>query len=232
MNASDHRTNARAALKGNWGVAVLVCFLASLISGAGASINVDFSSNEPVRFSLPEGAELILEEYLGVAVSVIFMVAAVMMVVGLILGGVMQLGKAQYFLNLMDRREAQVGDLFGGFPRFGPAMIMYLLTNAAIIIGTLFLIVPGILATYGFALAPYILQEDPECTALEALERSWNMMRGHKWELFCLEFSFIGWAILAAFTLGVGGLFLNPYTEASKASFYRNLQNQGYVTVE
>lgn len=232
MNASDHRAKARAALAGNWGVAVLVCFLASLISGAGTNIEVNFNNNEPVQVTLPDGVQMILEDYLHLAVSVIFVIAAALLVVGLILGGVMLLGKARYFLNLMDRREAQVGDLFADFHRFLPAMVMNLLTTGAIVLGTLLLFVPGILATYGFALAPYILMEDPDCTATEAMSRSWNMMRGHKWELFCLEFSFIGWGILAAFTLGIGSLFLAPYTEAAKASFYRSLQEQGYVTVE
>lgn len=232
MYASDHRANARDALRGNWGVAVLVCFLASLISGAGTNVSINYEDGQPVQVHLPESLQLILEDYLGVAVSVIFLIAAVLLVAGLILGGVMQLGKARYFLNLMDRKEAQVGDLFGSFHRFLPAMIMNLLSGAATFLGMMLLVVPGILATYGLALAPYILQEDPECTATEALSRSWNMMKGHKWELFCLEISFIGWGILSAFTLGIGGLFLAPYTEAAKASFYRSLQNQGYATVE
>jgi uncharacterized membrane protein len=49
------------------------------------------------------------------------------------------------------------------------------------------------------------------------------MMNGHKWELFCLDLSFIGWAFVSIFTLGIGSLFLVPYTQASHAAFYRNL---------
>lgn len=232
MIASEHRANARLALKGNWGVAVLVCWLANLISGAGASINFEYGSEEPIQATLPAGIQTFLEQYLHVAASVILLLAVVLVVVGLILGGVMGLGKARYFLNLMDRQEAVVGDLFAYFHRFFSAMLMNLLSGAAIVIGTMLLIVPGIMATYGLAMAPYIMAEDETCSSTDALRRSWDLMNGHKWELFCLEISFFGWGILALMTMGIGSLFLNPYTEAAKASFYRNLQNQSYVTVE
>ena len=56
-------------------------------------------------------------------------------------------------------------------------------------------------------------------------------MRGHKFELFCLDISFIGWAILAVFTLGIGGLWLTPYENAARVAFYRELVDQK-VTVE
>ena len=54
------------------------------------------------------------------------------------------------------------------------------------------------------------------------------MMRGHKWRLFCLQISFIGWAILAGLTCGIGVLWLTPYTEASTAIFYLELAGDYY----
>ena len=58
---------------------------------------------------------------------------------------------------------------------------------------------------------------------MEAIEASKQMMDGNKWALFCLDFSFIGWALLSACTLGIGDLFLNPYTRMATAHFYLNL---------
>ena len=66
----------------------------------------------------------------------------------------------------------------------------------------------------------------PELTAREAIAASKEMMRGHKWELFCLDFSFIGWGILAALTLNLGHLALNPYKNAARTAFYRNIKAQ------
>ena len=49
------------------------------------------------------------------------------------------------------------------------------------------------------------------------------MMSGIRWRLFCLQFSFIGWAILCALTLGIGNLVLTPYRQAAEVAFYRDL---------
>jgi len=47
-----------------------------------------------------------------------------------------------------------------------------------------------------YALAPYLLADRPDDGAAMAINRSVILMRGWKWELFKLEFSFIGWHLL------------------------------------
>ena len=54
------------------------------------------------------------------------------------------------------------------------------------------------------------------------------MMYGHRWDLFVLDLSFIGWSLLAAITMNLGYLALNPYTNAAHTVFYKNLTAQGY----
>jgi len=84
--------------------------------------------------------------------------------------------------------------------------------------------------TYSYAMAHYILAEHPDYTATQALSESRQMMKGHKFRLFCLQISFIGWAILTAFTCGIGSLFLTPYMEAANAIFYLELAGDYYGT--
>ncbi|MDD2260001.1 MAG: DUF975 family protein, partial [Acholeplasmataceae bacterium] len=64
----------------------------------------------------------------------------------------------------------------------------------------------------------------PELSASEILVASTNMMRGHRWRLFCLNLSFIGWFILSILTLGIGLFFLVPYIQTSTAIFYEELR--------
>jgi uncharacterized membrane protein len=93
----------------------------------------------------------------------------------------------------------------------------------------LLFIFPGIYAAYGYAMTPYILAENPEMTANEAITKSKELMNGNRWRLFCLELSFIGWSLLCIlFTLGIGVFWLKPYMEASFAAFYREITVEKY----
>ena len=64
-----------------------------------------------------------------------------------------------------------------------------------------------------------------------AIEKSMAMMEGNKMKLFMLDLSFIGWAILCIFTLGIGLLFLQPYVAISRAAFYEDLKAQAVEEV-
>ena len=104
--------------------------------------------------------------------------------------------------------------------------------NLKIFLWSLLLIIPGIVKGYEYRMIPYLLAENPELTANEAITRSKEMMDGNKWRLFCLNFSFIGWDILAMFTFGIGNLWLNPYKEAAKAAFYREVSGTEKIECE
>ncbi len=234
MRAYDHRARARAALRGNWPTAALVSFLAAVLTAAGGGPSIEFKleNNQPVQVTVPEEPSRFLLDVLGMALPMVLMFSMLLLVVRLVMGGVVQMGVARYHLNLLDGAAAQVTDLFTGFPRFLQAMVMSLARDLLTFLGLCLFIVPGVLLYYGFALAPYILTEEPDCTGWEALQRSYALMRGHRLELFWLELTFLGWSILAAFTFGIGNLFLNPYKECARASFCRDLTTFRRPTVE
>ena len=77
--------------------------------------------------------------------------------------------------------------------------------------------------SYSYAMTPFILAEHPELTAGQAIDWSKELMEGHKMDLFILELTFIGWEILAGLTWNLGHLALNPYQNAARAAFYRQL---------
>ena len=84
-------------------------------------------------------------------------------------------------------------------------------------------VIAGLIASYSYAMIGYILAEHPELTASEAIARSKEMMSGNSFRLFCLHLNFIGWAILCAFTFGIGNLWLTPYRQAAASAFYREV---------
>ena len=99
-------------------------------------------------------------------------------------------------------------------------ILMYIL----IFLWSLLLIIPGIIKWFSYSMTPFILEENPELDASSAIHRSRMMMRGHKFDLFYLYLSFIGWFILGILTAGIGFLWLAPYVDTSLAAFYEEVK--------
>ena len=243
--AYDFRSIARDALKGRWGIAVIAGLLASLlgaigatgpqvklnITDNGASINFMFG-NQQVYSSVGGWVPELNAFIVGGAIYMIVLALA-MAAVLFVLGSVISLGYSRFNLELVDRQnEAQIGTLFGYFPHWKKAAIAKLLQSVYVVLWSLLLIIPGIMASYSYAMTPYILAENPEMSPKEAIARSKEMMYGNRWRLFCLYFSFVGWAFLSMLTFGIGYLWLTPYQQAAVAAFYREVSGTEYVTVE
>ena len=237
MCASDFRRMAREALTGKWGLALGTGLVAALLGGTigsgGFSFNfkVDlenyFSYSDIESFLYSDTFRHLIPLFIAAAV-----IAAIWSLVWLVIGGAVSLGYALFNLNLVDGQPPRFDGLFSEFHRIWPGFCLKFLTGLFTFLWTLLFIIPGILAAYSYAMAPYILAENPDMTAREAITASKEMMRGNRWRLFCLGISFIGWAILAALTLGIGILWLRPYEEAAHAAFYRDLSGTAQPTIQ
>lgn len=93
-----------------------------------------------------------------------------------------------------------------------------------VLVGFILLIVSltwNITKSYYYQLSYIVSAEKPELSSKEAVEESEKLMAGKRGKLFCLQLSFIGWAILAIFTLGIGYLWLAPYIQFATIAFYK-----------
>ena len=95
-----------------------------------------------------------------------------------------------------------------------------------IIMWMLLLIVPGIIKALSFSMTFYILADDKEISAMDAIKKSEQMMDGNKSQLFYLGLRFLGLAFLCILTLGIGFLWLMPYAQVTLTTFYDELKNQ------
>ena len=229
--AKDFRAEARAALKFHWLSAVLAGIVAAIFGGciiSGASGGIGSAGTSGAEGEL--GSALANFEATAPVLFTVFSIVAVIIVVfaiiSIVLGGAVSLGYAKYNLNLIDGKTANVEDLISQFNRIGDGFVMRFFTVLYTVLWSLLLVVPGIIAVYSYSMAPYILYENPGMKARDAIKASKALMKGNKWRLFCLEFSFFGWSILAALSLGVGMLFLRPYIEAAGAAFYRDINTK------
>lgn len=233
--AEDFRSIARDALNGKWKIAVLVGLVATLLGavedmGPEVKINIDASSADAsfefagqTIFSTGGGLNSNIGAFLVGSFTYIMIAALIMGAVYFILGSIIKVGYAKFNLNLVDRLEGSFENLFAYFSDWKTTVAARFLQSIYILLWSLLFIIPGIIASYSYAMTEYILAEHPELSASEAISRSKQMMDGNKWRLFCLQFSFIGWSILCAFTLGIGNLWLTPYKQAAIAAFYREV---------
>ena len=75
-----------------------------------------------------------------------------------------------------------------------------------------------------YAFVTLILAEYPELGVVDAFRNSAALMKGNKWRLFCLQFSFIGWNIVARLIpYGLGVYILMPYKMAADTAFYHEI---------
>lgn len=142
----------------------------------------------------------------------------------LLLSGPLYVGFAGYFLTVSRGGDPRLDQLFHGFGVVLDALVAFLLVTLAVLVGFVFLIVPGVYLALSFSLVFILMSEDRNLGAWEALHRSWRLMDGHRWEMFCLFCRFIGWFLLCVVTLGLAALAVIPYVQVSVSKFYLELQ--------
>lgn len=218
MKYSDYRRLGRKALEGNWGLSIFVSFVAAIFGGLCHNIN----SGITYTFNPSDISKLSSNPQQAKAIITTLIIS--FLLIRLILGGTVLLGHCTFLLKQYDRKGPTFGDLFSQFHRYSDGLCLNLLTSIYTILWTLLFIIPGIIASYSYAMAPFILAENPEYTPTEAIEASKKLMLGHKRDLFILELTFLGWEILSVLTAGIGLLWLNPYKAATRVAFYRDIQ--------
>lgn len=136
------------------------------------------------------------------------------------------LGLSIFFLHLGRQKHLSIDLLFRGFDRFGVSIGAYWLKALLVILWSLLLIIPGIIAAYSYSMTNFIIADNSNIGAVEAINKSKEMMRGYKMKLFLLHLSFIGWFFLCSLTLGIGLLWLIPYVQTSIVKFYDELKGE------
>ena len=205
---SELRAQARERLEGQWGTFVLMTFLMLVIQ---TILQIPGYIGSLLEVLSPEN---VLASLSFSNISNILSLLALPLSWGLTVS------------LLRNHREESVDieNLFDGFRRgrYVRVFCALFLVNLFTFLWTLLLIIPGIMKAFSYALTPYILLDEPELTARQAITRSCEIMQGRRWKLFCLYLSFIGWGILSLLTFGIGFLWLAPYMNASIAAFYED----------
>ncbi|MGL4451753.1 MAG: DUF975 family protein [Sarcina sp.] len=185
---------SKSQLKGRWGSAILAFLVISLFN-MGIGFGAQFFGEDVVAI-------------MGINIVSIFISAA------------LGFGAAMYALNFTEGKD-DIKDIFSGFRIILKLTGLTLLIGIIVILGTLLLIIPGIIAGLMLSQCYFILAQDPDKGIMECITESKNLMKGRLWEYFILELSFLGWVILSIFTCGIGLLWLVPYQNITFANYYK-----------
>jgi len=201
MNTAELKANAKEQLRGKWAVAIATVLVANIL------IDSDVMYKVSEKFGL-----------IGLSISC--------SLISLFLGGVISVGLCKFLLDMTTKREEpRFETLFSQFNIYLKTLGLNILITLSVCIGTILFIVPGIIVGLMFSQSYYILSEDPSKSITQCIKESVDMMNGHKWDLFYLELTFIGWWLLTAITVGIAGLWVAPYVKVTETNFYLSIKN-------
>lgn len=196
---TNYKNRALSALENKWGNFVAITFVYGLIIGITQILSGDKDSP-----------------------AILHLIGLVLFILALPLTW----GFQTLFLGAVRGGEATAKDMFEGYNKelFSRVLTTTLLYYVYVFLWSLLLLIPGCIKSYSYAMTPYILKDNPEMKNNAAIEESMRMMDGHKLELFLLDLSFIGWAILSILTCCIGFLWLVPYMNMARVNFYEDLK--------
>ncbi len=139
-----------------------------------------------------------------------------------------QAGYTIFILNTVKKSGATYGNLLDGFSMTFKLILLSFLRALFITLWSLLFYFPGIIAAYRYRMSLYLLLDHPEMGVMECLRTSKQMMKGHKWECFVLDLSFIGWRLLSELPL-IGyfvSLWVTPYINTTYVLYYMALSGK------
>lgn len=219
-NRKEMKARGKAAFKANYWKCVLVTLIAVVILGAFGGASGSKSSSVATS---QEGLTALMSGDLGAYYGLVFAAIGGLMLiaclVGILIYNPLEVGIDRFFL-VNSKNPAEFGEVGYGFKTFGRSVLALFLSGLLILLGCI-VIIPGIILSYSYRLVPYIIADDPDISATDAIKKSREMMKGYKWKSFVLDLSFIGWYFLTAITFGLVGIFYAfPYIYATYAEMY------------
>ncbi len=144
-----------------------------------------------------------------------------------ILAPALTLSKNKIYLNLLKNSTApSLSKFFKNINYFVKPLFLQIVTTFFVILWSLLFIIPGIVKSFSYSMAFYILAENPEITVLEAIRESKKLMYGYKMDYFILSLSFFGWILLSFITCGLAFIYAGPYIDATFTNFYLQIKSE------
>jgi len=227
------KTRAKGVLRVSYWKALLVSVILFFVGAAGdynyssSSNNVNYRFNS--RFNYNRDLSLDLSDYfpiLAISGIVILIVIILVILFSVFISNPLQVGGKKYFLKSTEM-NFDMNNLGYAFKkdRYSNIVKTMFIKDLFLFFWYLLLVIPGIVKSYAYRMVPYILCDNPNMDYNKAIALSNEMTHGHKFDIFVLDLSFIGWHILSGLIPFAGNFFVMPYTSATDAELYLALKD-------
>ena len=102
--------------------------------------------------------------------------------------------------------------------------LLGLVVGLIVIIGSLLLVIPGIIAAIGLMFYEEVAVDNEDLGTIDVVKKSWEITKGKKMDLFVFALSFIGWTLLAGLTFGILYIWLLPYMVVAMTMVYEKIK--------
>ena len=241
---AELKEKARDQMAGRYGNAILLSICRGLIVfSLSFALSSIFTIIATLQIAMGGTGETSLAEYL---------ILTACTTVLSIFAGVFQTGITLFYLNSACNRPALIANLFYGFKylfkkSLGISAVLVLLNTLCLLpydiclfllrtgkydIVTMAILCIVLMAvglciyiplSLGLSQSYYLLLDFPQYSATELMKLSFRIMKGHKWELFCLQLSFLPMGLLCLLSFGIGALWLAPYMNMTHTLYFLDL---------
>ncbi len=222
-----YKNFAKKQLAGRWGIPILVTVVITVISAI---------------FAIPDTLQLIRNGYISAILNSDYVAASeavnaanstsfITSIINMIVSAILEVAAIGVYIKMSRSPEpVSFSDFIEGFNNWARAALTILWQFLWIFLWTLLFIIPGIIKAIAYSQMFYIIAEYKEVSVTKAMRISMEITKGHKWDLFVLSLSFLGWQILSAFTLGILNFWLTPYINMTYVNAYHALMKEALET--
>lgn len=213
----EYRLQAKELCKGKYGNVIITTILLGLISGIPSGIGSNFRPKYEIISWVPF-------EYIVVDNGMPGLVT-LFSLLSFALGAIVSYALIKMFIVVSKNQDPQVESIIkvGFMEQPTRSVVHAFIAQIFIFLWTLLFFIPGIMATYKYAMGFYLLSHDPNLSAYDAIDKSKQYMMGNRMKLFLLDLSYLGWYILGIFTFGILWFWVAPKHQTARVLFFHDL---------
>ena len=230
FDRKKYKSFSKQQLKGRWGIPIIITIISGIV---GLLFQIPdmyrlFNSNEFLLMCTGQyGSIYELFDLYNQATSSSF--SFISTIISSIVISIFSFAGINVYLKLSRSPEPISFSAFlDGMNKWAKATLSFLWQFLWVFLWSFLLFIPGIIKAISYSMMDYLLNEYDDLSITKAMRISMIITRGHKWDLFVLALSFIGWELLSCLTFGILYLYVKPYEEMSFVNAYHAILTEAF----